>query len=70
MAGINCFQKNVRETYGVTFDLMSKIDVDGRHHLDLYDWLINSTPGRGRRIQWNFTSFVINRSGKGKSRKI
>ena len=61
-------KKHVEETYGITFDMMSKIDVNGDSRLDLYDWMINSPPGGGRRIQWNFTNFVINRCGKVVSR--
>jgi len=54
---------HVEEAYGITFDMMSKIDVNGETRLDLYDWMINSVAGGGRRIQWNFTNFVINRCG-------
>jgi len=59
---------HVEEKYGITFDMMSKIDVNGDDRLDLYDWMINSVAGGGRRIQWNFTNFVINRCGKVVSR--
>jgi len=59
---------HVEEKYGITFDMMSKIDVNGSNQHPIYNWLIHSEAGGDRRIQWNFTNFVIDRCGKIRSR--
>ena len=51
-----------KETYGVTFDLMHKIDVNGPNQIPLYKWMKDSTDKKS--IHWNFTNFVIDRCGK------
>lgn len=51
--------------YGVTFPVMSKIDVNGKHAEPLYDWLKQQAPGKlGNSIKWNFTKFLVSRDGK------
>ena len=52
--------------FGVTFPLFSKIDVNGANAHPLYKVLVDSKPGflGTRRIKWNFTKFLIDRSGK------
>ena len=55
---------HVEDKFGITFDMMAKIDVNGENRNDLYDWMINSEVGEGRDIEWNFTNFVINRCGQ------
>jgi len=55
---------HVEEKYGITFDMMSKIDVNGENENPLYTWLKGSEAGGSKRIQWNFTNFLINRCGK------
>merc|ERR1712136_191496 len=59
-------KKHVQETYGVTFDLMHKIDVNGPNQIPLYKWMKDSTDKKS--IHWNFTNFVIDRCGKVHSR--
>jgi len=59
-------KKHVQETYGVTFDLMHKIDVNGPKQIPLYKWMKESTDKKS--IHWNFTNFVIDRCGKVHSR--
>jgi glutathione peroxidase len=55
--------------YGVTFPLFAKIDVNGRYAHPLYRFLKREKRGafglflRGR-IAWNFTKFLIHRSGR------
>jgi glutathione peroxidase len=48
------------QTYGVTFPLFAKIDVNGEERHPLYGWL---TDERGGPIEWNFTKFLIGRDG-------
>ncbi len=53
-------------TYDVTFPVMKKIDVNGDGAIPLYRWLKDEAPGvlGTRGIKWNFTKFLIDRSGK------
>ena len=55
--------------YGVTFPLFAKIDVNGSHAHPLYEYLKREKSGLlGSSIKWNFTKFVVDRSGKVVSR--
>lgn len=51
--------------YGVTFDMMAKIDVNGSQATPLYQWLTKEAPGflGSRSIKWNFTKFLVGRDG-------
>ena len=53
-------------TYDVTFSMFAKIDVNGDGAHPLYKWL--KTQKRGflgtSGIKWNFTKFLVDRSGK------
>lgn len=50
--------------YGVTFDLFSKIDVNGAAAEQLYQYLKNCQQGSlGSLIRWNFQKFLCNREG-------
>jgi glutathione peroxidase len=51
--------------YGVTFQMFSKIDVNGKNAHPLYKYL-KSELGTffGRKIRWNFTKFLIDREGR------
>jgi glutathione peroxidase len=53
-------------TYDVTFDMFSKIDVNGEHTHPLYVYLKNKAKGMlgTDSIKWNFTKFLINRKGE------
>lgn len=57
-----------RKNYGVTFPICSKIEVNGPNAHPVYQFLKRANPGllgfldRGR-IRWNFTKFLVNRSG-------
>jgi len=50
--------------YGVTFPLMSKINVNGKHADPLYVFLKEqANEDRSKSIKWNFTKFLISRDG-------
>jgi glutathione peroxidase len=51
--------------YGVTFPVMSKIDVNGDNADPLYKWMKAASPGvlGTEAIKWNFTKFLIDRKG-------
>ncbi len=51
--------------YGVSFPMMSKVDVNGPSAHPLWTWLKQSAPGvLGVGIQWNFTKFLVGRDGQ------
>jgi glutathione peroxidase len=52
-------------TYGVTFPLSEKIEVNGEHRHPLYDELAGVPDGSGYTgdIRWNFEKFVISPDG-------
>jgi glutathione peroxidase len=52
-------------SYGVTFPMFAKIDVNGDDAHPLYQWLRSEKAGpRGSDIDWNFTKFLLDRDGK------
>ncbi len=56
--------------YGVSFPMFAKIEVNGAGAHPLYKWLKREKPGflGIGRIPWNFTKFLIGRSGQVVSR--
>lgn len=56
-------QKFCKLTYGVSFPIFAKIDVNGSDEAPLYKWL-KSNKGFEGFITWNFNKFLINRSGE------
>ena len=52
--------------YGVTFPMMSKVDVNGDSAAPVWKWLAAEAPGilGTRSIKWNFTKFLVGRDGK------
>jgi glutathione peroxidase len=52
--------------YGVSFPMMSKIDVNGPAAHPLYQWLSAEAPGLlgSKAIKWNFTKFLVGKDGK------
>ncbi len=52
-------------TYGVTFPIMSKIDVIGDRQAPIYKWLTHkSENGKfDAEVQWNFQKFMIDEKG-------
>ena len=52
--------------YGVTFPMMSKIDVNGATAHPLFKWLTAEAPGLlgSAGIKWNFTKFLVGKDGQ------
>jgi glutathione peroxidase len=51
--------------YGVTFQMMEKINVNGDDAHPLYKWLREQKSGvMGNKIKWNFTKFLIGKDGQ------
>ncbi|MGW9630129.1 glutathione peroxidase [Agromyces sp. NPDC055520] len=52
-------------TYGVTFPLMQKVKVNGRHRHPLYAELtaVADASGKAGRVKWNFEKFVVQPGG-------
>lgn len=54
-----------RKRLNLTFPIMEKTDVNGAHAAALFQWLRQETGGiLGDAIKWNFTKFLIDRSGR------
>ena len=53
-------------TYGVKFDMLSKVDVNGKTACPLYQYLtaIETKPAGPGKITWNFEKFLVDRHGK------
>jgi glutathione peroxidase len=51
--------------YGVSFPMMSKIDVNGAGAHPLFQWLTSEAPGLlgSKAVKWNFTKFLVGRDG-------
>jgi glutathione peroxidase len=50
--------------YGVTFQIMKKVHVNGDEADPIFKYLKSQTKGLlGSRIKWNFTKFLISRDG-------
>ena len=58
--------KNFCDTsYGVTFNIMNKINVNGSKADPFYNFLKEQKPGIANtpQIKWNFTKFLVNKDG-------
>jgi glutathione peroxidase len=79
IVGVPCNQFNMQEpgtaeeiqqfckkNYGVTFDLLAKVDVNGADACDLYKHLtaIDTKPKGPGKISWNFEKFLLGRNGE------
>jgi glutathione peroxidase len=55
-----------QKNYGVTFPMFAKIDVNGENAHPLYKYLKDAKPGLlgTEGIKWNFTKFLIDRTGE------
>lgn len=50
--------------YGVTFQMMKKVDVNGKNADPIFNYLKKETGGLlGSAIKWNFTKFLVSRDG-------
>ena len=54
------------KNYGVSFQMMEKIDVNSSGAAPLYQWLVKEKPGLlgSTAIKWNFTKFLVGRDGQ------
>lgn len=52
--------------HGVTFPMFEKVRVNGKDAHPLFKYLVRHAPGvlGSKSIKWNFTKFLINRSGE------
>ena len=52
--------------FNVTFKIFDKVDVNGSNASPVFDFLKKQSPGimGSEAIKWNFTKFVIDKSGK------
>ena len=51
--------------YGVTFQMLAKIEVNGENRHPIYTYLIENNLSKNRGdIKWNFEKFLINRTGE------
>lgn len=57
--------KFCQEEYGVEFDLLSKVDVNGDKQCDLYKHLnaLDVAPKGKGEVTWNFEKYIIDRTG-------
>lgn len=55
-----------QRNFGVSFPMMSKIDVNGADAHPLYRWLTAEAPGLmgSKAIKWNFTKFLVGKDGR------
>lgn len=55
-----------QKNYGVSFQMMAKIEVNGAGAHPLYQWLKQQAPGLlgTQAIKWNFTKFLVGRDGQ------
>jgi glutathione peroxidase len=53
-------------TYGTTFPLTEKLDVNGSRQHPLYAWLTQAPDGEGRagEVEWNFEKFLVAPDGE------
>jgi glutathione peroxidase len=51
--------------YGVSFPMMSKVDVNGAEAHPLWKWLTSEAPGLlgSEAVKWNFTKFLVGKDG-------
>jgi glutathione peroxidase len=53
-------------TYGTTFPMTEKLDVNGQRRHPLYEWLATAADADGKagEVDWNFEKFIVSRSGE------
>ena len=59
-------QNFCQSNYGVSFQMMEKIEVNGSNAHPLFVWLKKQAPGilGSEGIKWNFTKFLVSRNGQ------
>lgn len=55
-----------QKNFGVSFPMMSKVNVNGAEAHPLYQWLSAEAPGLlgSKAIKWNFTKFLVGKDGR------
>ena len=55
-----------QKNYGVSFQMMGKVKVNGENAHPIYQWLTAEAPGilGSKAIKWNFTKFLVGRDGR------
>jgi glutathione peroxidase len=55
-----------QKNYGVSFPMMSKVEVNGADAHPLFKWLTGAAPGfmGTEAIKWNFTKFLVGKDGQ------
>ncbi|MDP2416511.1 MAG: glutathione peroxidase [Hydrogenophaga sp.] len=55
-----------QKNFGVSFAMMSKVNVNGAEAHPLYQWLSAEAPGLlgSKAIKWNFTKFLVGKDGQ------
>ncbi|KAJ3256760.1 hypothetical protein HK103_005133 [Boothiomyces macroporosus] len=58
-------QQVCKRNYGVSFQIMEKIEVNGDNQAPIYEYLKRTKPGilGLKRVKWNFEKFLVNREG-------
>ena len=53
-------------TYGTTFPVTAKLEVNGQHRHPLYDWLTSMPDAEGLagEVEWNFEKFLVSSSAE------
>ena len=53
-------------TYGTTFPMTEKVDVNGRRRHPLYQWLVQTPDAAGAagEVEWNFEKFLLSATGE------
>jgi glutathione peroxidase len=53
------------KNYGVTFQMMEKVDVKGDHQCEIYKWLTHKTENgvEDSEVSWNFNKYLIDENG-------
>lgn len=54
------------KNYGVTFQMMEKVDVKGEHQCPVYNWLTHKAENgvEDSEVTWNFNKYLIDENGK------
>lgn len=52
-----------QKNYGVTFDMLAKVNVKGDEKCALYKDLVEASQS-GKEVSWNFNKFLVGRDGK------
>jgi glutathione peroxidase len=55
-----------QRNYGVSFPMMSKVQVNGAQAHPLWQWLTAEAPGMlgTQSVKWNFTKFLVGKDGR------